>query len=262
MIPALVGEGGDMPKGSTDPVALEKMSTDAWKKLNSKKIFFGHQSVGFNILDGVEQLKKERVIPQDFTVVKTGDASSLTGPMLAHAPVGENGDPASKLRSFTEHLDKGFGARVDIAFFKFCYVDITAYSDVDRFFREYKEGIDALKKKYPRVRFVHVTVPLTVTKMSLRSLAKSVLGKEDNNIKRNKFNDLLRREYAGRDPIFDLAKIESTLPDGSRSSFTKGGETYYSLAPAYSDDGGHLNDQGKRAAARELMLLLIGPAQD
>lgn len=250
-----------MPNGKSGPDALEKVSADAWKKLNSKKIFFGHQSVGFNILDGLEQLKREKTVPQDFVVIKTGDASAVTGPMLAHAPVGENGDPASKLRAFTEYLDKGLGARVDIAFFKFCYVDITASSDVDRIFREYKDGLDALKKKYPRVRFVHVTAPLTVTKTTLRSLVKSVLGKEDNNVRRNRFNELLRREYGGKDPIFDLAKIESTLPDGSRSSFTKGGETYYSLAPAYSDDGGHLNDQGKRAAARELALLLAEIAQ-
>jgi len=56
--------------------------------------------------------------------------------------------------------------------------------------------------------------------------------------------------------IFDLAKIESTFPDGRRASFTKDGKTYYSMVPDYTYDGGHLNELGRKIAAEQLLFLL------
>jgi hypothetical protein len=34
---------------------------------------------------------------------------------------------------------------------------------------------------------------------------------------------MLLSTYAGKEPIFDLAKVESTYPDGNRSSITSNG---------------------------------------
>lgn len=90
----------------------------------------------------------------------------------------------------------------------------------------------------------------------MRSLIKTVLGKEDNNIKRNQYNDMLRKEYRGKEALFDIAQAESTRPDGTRSTFTNNGTTYFSLASEYTDDGGHLNQLGQRAVAQELLMLL------
>jgi lysophospholipase L1-like esterase len=37
----------------------------------------------------------------------------------------------------------------------------------------------------------------------------------------------------------------STHPDGRRESFRMNGTAWYSLVPAYTDDGGHLNAVGR-----------------
>ena len=78
----------------------------------------------------------------------------------------------------------------------------------------------------------------------------------DDNIKRNQFNELLRKEYDGKAPIFDLARTESTLPDGKRSSFSKDGKNYYFMVPDYTHDGGHLNELGRKRAAEQLLVVL------
>ncbi len=67
---------------------------------------------------------------------------------------------------------------------------------------------------------------------------------------------MLIKQYEGKEPIFDIAKIESTFPDGTRSSFTKDGKTYYSMVPEYTYDGGHLNETGRKKVAEQLLILL------
>jgi lysophospholipase L1-like esterase len=68
---------------------------------------------------------------------------------------------------------------------------------------------------------------------------------------------LLRKNYEGKEPVFDLARIESTRPDGTRETFTQDGKTYYALVPAYTKDGGHLNKLGRKKVAEQLLLLLV-----
>lgn len=67
---------------------------------------------------------------------------------------------------------------------------------------------------------------------------------------------MLRAEYEDKEPIFDLAAIESMSPGGKREIFEKDGSTFYSLAPAYTDDGGHLNEIGSKIVASELLYFL------
>jgi hypothetical protein len=50
----------------------------------------------------------------------------------------------------------------------------------------------------------------------------------------------------------------STYPDGRRESFTMDGASYYSLVPAYTDDGGHLNGVGRTYAAAALIQSIAG----
>ena len=250
-----------MSHATVSLATIKNVPDSAWRKLDEKKIYFGHQSVGQNIIEGLELIKKDS--PQiKLKIVAISDASGLSGPMFAHSDLGENEDPESKMQAFSAFMEKGIGNSADIAFFKFCYVDITAKSDVEKIFSEYKNAMTNLKKKYPRTVFIHTTVPLTVSQTTLKTLVKRVLGKQDNNIKRNRLNEMLRQEYAGKEPLFDIAKVESTYPDGSRSSFEKGVATYYSLVPEYTDDGGHLNERGQRAVAQELLVLLSQLAQE
>ena len=118
-----------------------------------------------------------------------------------------------------------------------------------------------LKNKYPKTTFVHITVPLVTTKATWKTWIKKLIKKEfiweyDNNVARNKYNELVRKEYDGNEPVFDLAKVESTYPDGKRAEFERNGERHYSLVPDYTHDGGHLNASGRKIVAEQLLILL------
>ena len=252
--------GGKMPEKTTHSPSIKDIQDSTWKKLSEKKIYFGHQSVGFNIIDGIEDVMKEN--PQiKLNIVETSDPSEFNTPLFAHSRVGKNTDPKSKIDAFASFVEKGIGGKADIAFFKFCYVDVTARTDVEKLFADYKNTISRLRESYPGTMLIHVTVPLTVTKTTFKTWIKKIIRKKDiweydDNIKRNEFNDLLRNEFEDKEPIFDLSKIESTFPDGTRSSFTKDGKTYYSLISEYTNDGGHLNDKGRKIVAEQLLIFL------
>jgi lysophospholipase L1-like esterase len=149
--------------------------------------------------------------------------------------------------------------KTDIAFMKLCYLDVSAETDVPAIFNRYKQVMKYLQETYPRTVFVHVTVPLLSTDMGIKGRVRRWIGRNDAteyaNYNRNRFNDLLE-EYRGREPVFDLAKIESTLPDNSRQVFKYKGKRYYTMNPAYTTDGGHLNTEGRKVVARELLALL------
>jgi lysophospholipase L1-like esterase len=95
---------------------------------------------------------------------------------------------------------------------------------------------------------------------SLKDRIKRILNQtietDLDNIKRNELNEMLLNEYLDREPIFDIAAVESTSPGGTRTSFTQNGKKYYVLADDYSRDGGHLNDLGKKVVAEQLLIFL------
>ena len=249
-----------MPEKTTHSPSIKDIQDSTWKKLSEKKIYFGHQSVGFNIIDGIKDVMREN--PQiKLNIVETSDPSEFNTRLFAHSRVGKNTDPKSKIDAFANTMETGMGEKADIAFFKFCYVDVTARTDVEKLFADYKNTISRLRESYPGTMLIHVTVPLTVTKTTFKTWIKKIIRKKDiweydDNIKRNEFNDLLRNEFEDKEPIFDLSKIESTFPDGTRSSFTKDGKTYYSLISEYTNDGGHLNDKGRKIVAEQLLIFL------
>jgi hypothetical protein len=224
--------------------------------LAGKRIFFGHQSVGVDIMQGVRDLRAE-VAGTALNLVAWADSSPVpTGPFFADALVGRNSDPNSKCDAFGTVVQELAPDSLDVALLKFCYVDIKDRTDVEQMFAYYVGVMDRLKRTYPRVTFIHVTVPLTERGSAWKRWAKKLLGREDvweiASIKRAAFNTKLVEHYQN-EPIFDLAKIESTYPDGSRNSFESGGSTVYMLVGAYTRDGGHLNELGRRVAARALI---------
>src|SRR5579884_2378884 len=119
----------------------------------------------------------------------------------------------------------------------------------------------SLKQKYPSLVFVHVTVPLYADEPAgslqqrIRTFLRRLL-RRDPNIQRNEFNQLLIRTYGGKEPIFDLARVESTHADGSRCYYRRGTQKIYMLAPEFTTDGGHLNEMGRKAAAVQLLSVL------
>ncbi len=234
------------------------LSDQQVRTLSAEKVFFGHQSVGGNIIQGIRDLMAAD--PRlKLNIVHSAEPESVLGPAFVEFEIGENGNPQSKNEAFAAILEKGMGKQGGIAMFKYCYVDVDSSTDVHRMFESYRKEITVLRAKYPLLQFVHITVPLTTVEPATKAWIKTILGKptaRNIDAKRNEFNKLLRETYAGTDPIFDLAEVESTHPDGSRSYFMSGNERIYTLAPEFTTDGGHLNEAGRRAAAERLLLVL------
>ena len=76
----------------------ESISDEALKALSGKVVFFGHQSVGLNILEGVEQHYSEFVDVQGIS----GKMSSEDQLLIHQQIIGRNLFPLSKLEGFEE----------------------------------------------------------------------------------------------------------------------------------------------------------------
>jgi len=237
------------------------LSESRLEKVRSLRAYFGHQSVGKNILDGLQNLAAENATYK-LNIVETDAPEKISGPFFAHFRVGANMTPESKIESFRDHITKS-GKGVDVAFFKFCYIDVGADTDGETLFQKYQKMMADLRKQYPEITFVHVTIPVKAIDGGVKGIVKKVLGKstgEEANINRTRYNDLLRKEYLGKEPIFDLAAVESTSPEGSRVQGQKNGARYEALYAPYSDDGEHLNRDGSRRAAMALLQTLADAA--
>src|SRR5919202_5329161 len=102
--------------------------------LAAKRIYFAHQSVGANILEGLGQLWREAGVP--VRIVQTARAAELPAGTFGHFFVPENGEPLKKLANFEAAL--GSGSKADIALIKFCYVDVDGTTDVKALFERYQ----------------------------------------------------------------------------------------------------------------------------
>jgi len=241
--------------------SIAELADAAKTHLAAKRIYFGHQSVGTNIMDGVADLV--RVTPGlRLNVLAIDGALPGSGGFFAHGAIGKNTEPESKTDDFAHRIEGGFGAALDIALHKYCYVDITASTDIEAVFRHYRDTMARLRDEHPKVVFVHVTVPVTQVQSGLRADVKELLARAPNgyadNLRRAQFNERMRREYAGREPIFDLAATESTDPQGRSHTIAFKGETGQALFVPYTTDGGHLGEVGRQRVAEELLVMLAG----
>lgn len=241
------------------PPSVGQLMNDATQKTleraSKSRVFFTHQSVGSNTLEGLGALLQASGIR--WPVVAAGEDAVPDGPALIHATPGQNGDPKSKMDGFAVMLATLKGTRPELAFMKLCYVDVTYETDIDAVFSHYEKAVAKLKAAYPDIVFGHVTVPLATRLGGIKARLKRSVGvsvKEDlSNARRTAYNRRLREVFA-TDPLLDLERVESTRPDGSREQDTLDGATVYALAPEYaSDPWGHLNGPGSQLAARELV---------
>jgi hypothetical protein len=227
-----------MSVGVPNPLKLDRLAR--------LRVMFGHQSVGGNILEGIRDILPTQT--GGWPMLHIADAGGLSGGFLAHGRVGRNGDPRSKTYEFCEAVAGPLGAQIDVALHKYCYADIDAGTDVDGLFAGYRDAMSALRAERPTVTLVHVTVPLVRVRTGPRAWVQVAIGRKSpriaDNQRREAFNDLLRREYATREPLFDLAALESR-GNGARS-----------LRADFTDDGGHLNGAGRRHVAGTLLTLL------
>lgn len=232
------------------PVSDEQLSA-----LAKRRIFFGHQSVGFNVMAGVEDLVAQHQ-GSGLRVVALKGGVAPDGPGFMHAANGINEKPLTKIDGFARALADSMQGSADIAFYKFCYVDIRADTDVGALFERYKDSASRLQRQYPQTTFVHVTAPLAVVQSGPKAMVKKLLGRPDrwalDNVQRERFNDLLRSEY-DKAFLFDLARLESTWEDGRQHTFEAGGRDVGALIDDYSSDGQHLNERGRRWMASNLL---------
>jgi len=210
-------------------------------------VYFGHQSVGANVLEGFREIEQR----------------AGRGPEVKDSLIGVNGDPFGKCEDFERKI-ASLAQPPDIALMKFCYIDFVEGTDQAKLFKAYTATLDQLQAKYPSTIFVPVTVPLTIRPAAWKRLGKFVLGREDVtsalNVKRADFNRMILNRYGDR-AIFDLARAESTFPDGSRNLFSWEGQTAVSLVDDYSSDGSHLNRTGSLRVATEMIHALAAAAR-
>jgi len=236
--------------------SFSAVTAEQWRALADRRMFFGHQSVGGNIIDGAKLVLADHPeIPLKIFDSSALDASSPPG--LYQARIGHNGDPASKMAAFDTIVGRGTPS---VGILKFCFVDVEGARNPDSLFAAYQAGIAALRQRVPGLIVVHVTMPLTTTGEGRRDLLMARLrGRPtsyDLNLIRNRYNALLRIAYVGKEPVFDLARLESTRGDGSRAYFMRGADTVYTLATENTDDGSHLNARARRAAAEVFLATL------
>lgn len=236
--------------GASMPVDID----DDLKVVADSRVFFGHQSVGNNIIEGLESLVSSSGV--ELAISDYQNYQEESKGCLLHNEVGENTDPVSKCTDFGRIIDEELSGKIDYALLKFCYVDVTRRSDVKQVFGDYQRTIDDLIDRHPDITFIHTTVPLMHTPSGVKVWIKKLLGRENtrklDNIKRNEFNELLRATYS-TDPIIDIAKSESTYPDGRRETFEVDGKAYYSMISEYTSDGGHLNSTGQFQVAKSFV---------
>lgn len=227
-------------------------------RLAERRVFFGHQSVGMNLMDGLGRLAAERGVA--LRIAEASAAAGVPAATFGHAFMAANGDPRRKLASFEQAFASGAARGAEVALLKLCYVDFDAGTDAAALFAQYQATLARLRAAHPEVTFVHVTVPLQRVPSGLQATVKRWLGRPGGqataNARREEYNALLRRAYDGREPLFDLARVEATRPDGTLETAEVGGRAVPAMVARYTDDGGHLNREGQDRAARALVAVL------
>jgi hypothetical protein len=236
--------------------SLDVVSQAQWTALAQRRIYFGHQSVGQNIVDGIADVL--RAHPDiALRVVESKDFGS--GPGFFHAKVGRNGYPLEKVDELLQVAERASGTDSGVAMVKLCYVDAQPNTDAQLLFDQYRQRMDRLRAMRPALTLVHFTMPLTVTESWTGILRKRLQGQwleRDRNLVRARYNRLLLAHYQGKEPVFDIARLESTRPDGSRLFFVRGADTVFTMVPEYAGDGNHLNEPTRRMVAEQLLVLL------
>lgn len=242
---------------TTNPGASKSGAGPSWARLSGRSVLFQHESVGKNILDGLSDLTHSGA-PLKVILNDAKSEAAPNGLSIIDRTTGKNGDPIAKIDHFRQAFDEGGGAKANMALMKMCYVDITPSTDVNKVFNHYKSTMQYLKGKYPNVTFVHLTVPIQKKNDSWRTAIKEAIGKSDiweydENAARGRYNELVRGEYTGKEPLFDIAAIESTYPNGNKEGFSYRGNRYEAMLADYTSDGGHLNEQGRKLVAGRLL---------
>jgi len=243
---ALILAGLSLIAGCDEHKPMQNVPTarsEDWQQLSQLRIAFGHQSVGYNLIAGIETLAREQSRP--VAIAETHEA--FTGPGIHHFKIGRNEAPQTKLADFDAIMRSGVAQSSDIAMMKLCFIDFGPQTRPLPLARAYIAELQRLSAEYPRTLFIPITAPLTTVQTGPRAWLKRLMGSEPegygSNARRHAFNQALREHYGNKNILFDIASIESGF---GRSNVDYGGEHVETLDPALTTDGGHLNAQGQR----------------
>ncbi len=243
--------------------ALTRVGTDhdalvaELRAVAAKKVWFGHHSVGSDMLEGVQALARDAGVPVT----------------IGEGPVGENGHPLDKIKDFEREAIEGAGKDADVVAMKLCYADFTSSTDVSTIMEAYVKSVERIRAARPGVRVLHLTPPLTTRQNDVKSRALRVLGRpvwgDEANLRRLEYGEALAARFPD-EPVLDLARLESTTKDGGREMHLVGGPAVPGgrgrlvpmLWPGWSRDEGHLNDDGKRVVGRAFVGALHATVSD
>lgn len=243
-------------------IAVTKSTPEQRTSLSGQRLFFGHQSVGQNILDGVQAIAAE-MEGLDLDIREATEWPRTQGALL-HAFVGVNTRPYTKIKAFQETLRENPGA--DMALMKFCYVDINKHSDPAAIFQAYQKALKEMQKTHPKTLFLHVACPLFAppsgAKTRLKETVKKWIRRPDwrvDNLRRMEFNGMLRAAY-GENNVFPLDYLEASGETGKIEYWDRSGKKIPALLPLNTTDGGHLNAQAQKRIGRAFVDFLAGHA--
>lgn len=242
--------GGQASRYDASTLAREAQMVAAdWTLLKQHRYFFGHQSVGSNLIQGLKGLGASDEHYAVTLQYAYQALSAFQGPGFFDKGVGTNYKPYEKISGFDTQVrdELKVGNNVDVAFFKLCYVDISDTTDVNALAQAYILEMNTLEADFPNMSFLWTTTPLT-------SVADAA------NVKRNQYDQAIR-DYASAHgkALYDLAALEAVGASGSRCQFTSGGSTYDRLCTEWAASGNdpHLNDSASQRFAKVLALGLI-----
>jgi hypothetical protein len=229
-----------------------QISMQEWQALEKKRVVFGHQSVGRNILNGIERLAARDGVKIDIHEQRMAPAQQG----ISHFPIGSNGDPKSKIKDFAAAIDAGAAQGADIALMKLCFIDFNATTDARQVADDYIASLESLAQRHPDTSFVAVTAPLTAVQTGPKAWIKRLLGKQPSgfldNAKRAEFNTLLRERYLAKGRLFDLARVEAGTA-GKFCTARVDEQAVEVLCPEFTNDGGHLNEHGQELVAASFL---------
>jgi hypothetical protein len=231
------------------------ISDDIMAKIKKLKVYFEHASVGRNIV-GVHSSSANETGGLD--LLKSGNSKySLTinylendGSSVDSSWIDSNngllenmrGNPglAAKRDRFNTRMRAGdFAKHVNVAMFKFCWIDDASIANDDALdeFNSVRTVMESLESKYPDTVFVWWTMPIATS----------------GNIKRDAYNNLVRNYCnTNKKILMDLADIECHNSSGAKLSDAVGD----TLDTNYAADEGHLNDTGKQRVANAWWIML------
>lgn len=167
----------------------------------------------------------------------------------SHDGLGDNhrGNPgaSSKISGFQTDMTTTLAAALDVAMFKFCYIDNPSdATTAASLFDTAKSVMEGLESQYPSVSFVWWTMPITSSSYSDSTASRAA---------RATYNGLVRTYCKANSKwLLDVADLESHDASGNAITYD-GSEALYT---SYASDAAHLNAAGKLKMAMAYWTLL------